>query len=68
MLVPQASQSLTMAGNCEKLPGNSYSSETKWPKKYFVTVSNGNITQNVQRDSTKIVYASNHMKKIDVKL
>ena len=37
-------------------------------KKYFVTVSNGNITQIVQRDSTKIVYASNHMKKIDVKL
>ena len=34
----------------------------------FVTVSNGNITQNVQRDSTKIVYASNHMKKIDFKL
>ena len=33
----------------------------------FVTVSNGNITQNGQRDSTKIVYASNCMKKIDVK-
>ena len=29
----------------------------------FVTVSNGNITQNVQKDSTKIVYASNHKKK-----